>query len=192
MGFSKVKAFLYYLIIYIPIAMVGIIAVFIGNFILFYFEKNMFTVIIGGNTLIFGTALFVISLLEPLLKLLYNSEAMSSPLTPRETDVSLHPAETAVGVDIAPEYDIQKIGNEIIEKECDILGRPYCLNAARKSGLYIDDSGKIKAGEKTTYADVEKLIREYVRAFGKPALYASESVLNNYPELKYKPIYQPL
>ncbi len=190
MELLKVKAFLYYFLTYIPIGVIGIIAIFIGNLLITDSNKSFFTPIVGVNMLIFGTALFIVSLAEPFLKLIYQSEAINSPFSIEKIDVSTHQGEKPVGIKISPEYDMREIGNKIIKNECDILGRPYCLKIARKSGLTIDDLGKIQSSGESTFSDIEKLVKEFVRVFGKPALYASEIAFADYPDLKFKPLYK--
>lgn len=192
LGILKVKAFLYYLLVYLPIALIGISALFIGNYILKGSSKDIFQYIIGGSATIFGASLFLVSLSEPFLKLIYFDEAINSPSSFSKVDVSTHPSESAVGVEISSHYDIKKIANEIIDNECKILGRPYCIKIAKKSGLNIDESGKIKNLSEDAFSDIEKVVGVYVDAFGKPALYAAQVVLAKYPEIKSTSIYKQL
>jgi len=191
-GPLKVKAFLYYCLIYAPITLIGVSALFVGNYILKSPSQDLFKFIIGGGAMVFGTSLFLVSLGEPFLKLIYFEEAVNTPGSFKKVDVSSHPEEKAVGVEISSQYDIKKVVNEIIEKECDILGKPFCVRVARKSGLKIDDSGKIKGLTKDPFDDIEKVVGVYVDAYGKPALYAAQVVLSKYPEIKFTPTYKTL
>lgn len=124
--------------------------------------------------------------------MIYFEEAINAPFMFSKIDVSTHPKEQAVGVEISSQYNIKKIVNEIIKKECDILGRPYCIKVARKSGLNIDESGIIKDLSEDAFSDVEKVVGVYVDAFGKPALYAAQVVLSKYPGIKFTPVYKLL
>ena len=192
LGPLKVKAFLYYSMIYSPIALIGISALFVGNYILKVPSQDLFKYIVGGGAMIFGTSLFLVSLGEPFLKLIYFEEAVNTPTNFKKVDVSTHPNEKAVGVEISSQYDIKKVVNEIIENECDILGRPYCIRVAKKSGLNIDESGKIQDLSQDPYSDIEKVVAAYVDAYGKPALYAAQVALSRYPEIKFTPTYKTI
>ena len=191
-GSLKVKAFLYYCLVYIPIALIGIATLFTGNYILETFPQYLLKYILGVGAMIFGTSLFLVSLGEPFLKLIYFEEAANTPFNFSKVDVSTHPREKAEGIEISSQYDIEKVVNEIIEKECDILGKPYCLKVAKKSGLDIDESGKVKGLSEDAFSDIEKLVGVYAQAFGKPALYAAQVVLSKYPGIKFTPIYKEL
>jgi hypothetical protein len=191
-GPLKVRAFLYYLVTYLPIALIGTASFFIGNYIIKGPSKDIFQYFIGGGAIIFGICLFLVSLIEPFLKLIYFDEAINSPSNFSKVDVSTHSKESAVGVEISSHYDIKKIADEIIDNECKILGRPYCIKIARKSGLNIDESGKVKDLSEDAFSDIEKVVGVYVDAFGKPALYAAQVVLAKYPEIKSTSIYKQL
>jgi hypothetical protein len=147
---------------------------------------------VGGGAAVFGTSLFLVSLIEPFLKLIYFDEAINAPFNFSKVDVSTHPNESAIGVEISSQYDIKKVVDEVIDVECDIIGRPYCLKVAKKSGLIIDESGKIKDLSKNPFSDIEKVVGVYVDDYGKPALYAAQVVLAKYPEIKSTSIYKPL
>lgn len=191
-GPLKVKAFLYYCLVYTPIALIGISALFIGNYILKSSAQGLFKYIIGSSAAVFGTSLFLVSLGEPFLKLVYFNEAINAPFNFNKVDVSTHPKETAVGVEISNQYDIKKVINEIIKNECDVLGRPYCIQVAKKSGLNIDESGKIKDLTEDSLSDIERVVGIYVETFGKPALYTAQVVLSKYPGIKFTPVYKPI
>lgn len=192
LGPLRVKAFLYYCLVYLPIALIGISTLFIGNYILKSSSLDFFKTILGGSAVVGGISLFLVSLGEPFLKLIYFSEAVNAPSSFSKVDVSTHPREEAVGVEISSQYDIKKVANEIIDNECDILGKPFCIKVARKSGLNIDESGKIKDLTQNPFSDIEKVVGAYVEAFGKPALYAAQVVLARYPGIKSTSIYRPL
>lgn len=191
-GLIKIRAFLYYLLVYLPIALIGVCTLFIGNYILQGPSKSVFQYIIGGGATIFGASLFLVSLCEPFLKLIYFDEAINAPSDFSKVDVSTHPKESAVGVEISSHYDVKKIANEIIENECKILGRPYCIKIAKKSGLDIDELGRVKNLSEDEFSDIEKVVDVYVDAFGKPALYAAQVVLAKYPEIKSTSVYKQL
>ena len=72
------------------------------------------------------------------------------------------------------------------------MGRPYCLKIAKKTGLNIDESGKIEDLTQDPFSDIEKVVGVYVDAYGKPALYAAQVVLVKYPDIKFTPIYKSL
>lgn len=189
-GSLKVKAFLYYSLVYTPIALIGILSLFAGNYILKSPPQDLYKLIIGVSAMAFGASLFLVSLGEPFLKLIYFDEATITPFNFKSVDVSTHPNERAVGVEISSQADIKKVANEIIEKECDVLGRPYCIQVAKKSGINIDESGKIIDLSENPFFDIEKVVGAYVEAFGKPALFAAQLVLSKYPEIKFTPIYK--
>jgi len=191
-GSLKVKAFLYYSLVYTPIALIGISALFAGNYILKSPPQDLYKLIIGVSAMAFGASLFLVGLGEPFLKLINFEEAVNMPSSFDRVDVSTHPNEKAVGVEISSQADMKRVANEIIEKECDILGRPYCIQVAKKSGLNIDESGKIIDLSEDPFCDIEKVVGAYVGAFGKPALYAAQVVLSKYPDIKSTPIYKSL
>ncbi len=186
----KVKAFLYYCLVYLPIALIGVSSLFIGGYILKNLSPDPFKYIIGIGATVFGASLFLVSLGEPFLKLIYFNEAINAPANFNKVDVSTHPLQKAIGVEISSRYDIKKIVNEIIKNECDILGRPFCIKVAKKSGLDIDESGKIGVLTKDPFSDIEKVVEVYVDAFGKPALYAAQVVLVKYPDIKFTSVYK--
>jgi hypothetical protein len=169
---------------------VGISCLFVGGYILKIPSKGYFEYAVGFGALVFGTCLFIVSLIEPFFKLIYFEEATLAPSNFKKVDVSTHPNEIAVGIDISSQYDIKKIANEIIQKECDLLGRPYCLKIVRKSGLDINESGIIKHLNPDEFVDVEKVVGACVDAYGKPALFTAQVVLAKYPELKSTAIYK--
>jgi hypothetical protein len=128
--------------------------------------------------------------LEPILKLFSFNEALNSSINKPNFDFEENTNKQIVGLELRHQYDLRAVANEIIKNECSILGKEYCLKLAKSSGVDIDEKGEVKSMSKEGFIVLEKLVRSFAKAFGRPAVYAAEVVLEKYPDLKFRAIYK--